>query len=131
VIVDACGTDTWRFRQAGAKSVVLVTPNHLAFFQDTDEPTSFEQVLHSLTAFDLVLGEGFHREPYPKIEVVAAGGHDRLCAADKNLIALVKSSEAGEHVPVFSPESIKPLADFIEAKFLPRRPLLDLRFHTS
>ena len=120
VIVDACGTDTWRFRKAGAKSVALVTPNHVASFHDTPEQPALEQILQNLTTSDLVLGEGFHTEPHPKIEVVSANDDNRLCQTDKNLIALVKATEGVEAVPTFAPEAIKPLADFIEAKFLPR-----------
>lgn len=121
VIVDSCGTDTWRFRKAGARRVSLVTPKHLASFEDTPEQTSLEQVLESLTAVDLVLGEGFHEQARPKIEVTLAERSDRLCASDRNLIAVVKSSASAEPVPTFSPESIEPLADFIEARFLPAR----------
>jgi molybdopterin-guanine dinucleotide biosynthesis protein B len=120
VVVDACGTDTWRFRKAGAKSVVLITPTHIASFQDTPAQPVLEQVLRNLTPTDLVLGEGFHAEPYPKIEVVSANGNTRLSRTDNNLIALVKTTEGGEAVPTFTPESIKPLADFIEANILPR-----------
>jgi molybdopterin-guanine dinucleotide biosynthesis protein MobB len=121
VVVDACDTDTWRFRKAGAKSVVLVTPSHIASFHDTSEQPALEQVLQDLTAIDLVLGEGFHAEPHLKIEVVSASNDNRLCRTDKNLIALVKTTEGVEAVPTFAPESIKPLADFIEVKILRKR----------
>jgi molybdopterin-guanine dinucleotide biosynthesis protein B len=120
VVVDACGTDTWRFRKAGAKSVALVTPTHMASFHDTPEQPALEQILRNLTTSDLVLGEGFHTESHPKIEVLSANDDKRLCRTDKNLIALVKATEGGEAVPTFAPESIKPLADFIEATILPR-----------
>lgn len=121
VVVDACGTDTWRFRKAGAKSVALVTPSQMASFHDTPEQPALERVLRNLTTTDLVLGEGFHTEPYPKIEVVSASDDNRLCWRDKNLIAVVKATEGAEPVPTFAPESIKHLADFIEAKILPSR----------
>jgi molybdopterin-guanine dinucleotide biosynthesis protein B len=120
VVVDACGTDTWRFRKAGAKSVALVTPTHVASFQDMSAQPALEQVLRNLITTDLVLAEGFHAEPFPKIEVVSANGNTRLSRTDDNLIALVKTSEGGEAVPTFTPEGIKPLADLIEARILPR-----------
>jgi formylmethanofuran dehydrogenase subunit E len=120
VVVDTRGTDTWRFRNAGAKSVALVTPTHIASFRDTPEQSDLEQVLRNLTPADLVLGEGFHTEPHPKIEVVSAEDN-RLCRTDKNLIALVKTTEGAEAVPTFAPDGIKPLADFIEAKILQKR----------
>ncbi len=121
VLVDAPGTDTWRFRKVGAKSVVLVTPNHMASFHDTLKEPAFEEVLRDLATTDLVLGEGFHTEPYPKIEVVSADHGNRICRRDENLIAVVKAAEDPEPVATFTPESIKQLGDFIEAKLLPRR----------
>ena len=119
VVVDAWGTDTWRFRKAGAKSVVLVTPTHTASFHDTPEQPALEEILLKLAASDLVLVEGFHTEPHPKIEVVSANNDSRLCRTDQNLIALVKATEGGEAVPTFAPENVTALADFIEATILP------------
>jgi molybdopterin-guanine dinucleotide biosynthesis protein MobB len=117
VLVDAPGTDTWRLRKAGAKSVALVTPSHVASFQDTVEPTPLAEVLRNLTSTDIVIGEGFHHEPFPKIEVLSTG-EDRLCPTDENLIAWVKPTDGNEAIPTFTFESIKPLADFVEAKIL-------------
>jgi len=119
VLVDAPGTDTWRFRKAGAKSVALVTPTHVASFHDTPELTSLDEVLGNLTSADIVLGEGFHTEMHPKIEVVSDQEPNRLCPKDRNLIALIiKQTEGDEAVPTFAPESIGPLADFIEVTIL-------------
>lgn len=120
VLVDAPGTDTWRFRKAGAKSVTLVTPSQVALFQDTLEPTSLDEVLENATNMDLVLAEGFHDQPFPKIEVVSDDGDERLCRMDKNLIAVVKTTEDAEPIPGFSPDNIKQLADFIEAEMVAR-----------
>ncbi len=117
VLVDAPGTDTWRFRKAGAKSVALVTPSHVASFQDTLEPTSLDEVLGSLKNTDIVLGEGFHHERFSKIEVLSTEGN-RLCPTDGSLIAQVKATEDNEAIPTFALASIRPLADFIEAKIL-------------
>jgi molybdopterin-guanine dinucleotide biosynthesis protein MobB len=117
VLVDAPGTDTWRLRKAGAKSVTLVTPSQIALFQDTLEPTSLDKVLGNLATSDIVVGEGFHDEPFPKIEVLSSE-ENRLCPTDENLIAWVKPTEGKEALPTFAFESIKPLADFIEAKIL-------------
>lgn len=118
VLVDVPGTDTWRFRKAGAKSVALVTPTHVASFHDTPEPTSLDEVLENLASVDIVLGEGFHTEMHPKIEVVSDQEPNRLCRKDQNLIALIKQAEGDEVIATFAPDSIRPLADFIEVKIL-------------
>ena len=118
VVVDAPGTDTWRFRKAGAKSVALVTSTHVALFYDTPELTSFDEVLGNLTSADIVLGEGFHTELHPKIEVVSGKEPNRLCRKDQNLIALIKQTEGDEAIPTFAPDAMRSLADFIEVKIL-------------
>lgn len=118
VLVDVPGTDTWRFRKAGAKSVALVTPTQIASFYDTPEPTCVEQVLGNVTSADIILGEGFHTETHPKIEVLSEKEPHRLCRKDRNLIALVKQTDGGDVVPTFAPERIGSLADFVEARIL-------------
>ncbi len=123
VIVDSPGTDTWRLRQAGAKRVALITPNHVASFEDTCESTPLQLILGRLTSADIVFGEGFHLEPFPKIEVLSNRG-DRLCPVDQNLIAYVGPTKSAESVPIFASGSIKPLADFIEAKIFVKPPRL-------
>ena len=118
VLVDAPGTDTWRFRKAGAKSVALVTPTQIASYYDTPELTCLEEVLGNFTGADIVLGEGFHTERHPKIEIVSDKESQLLCRKDQNLIALIKQTDGGDAIPTFAPEHIGQLADFIEAKIL-------------
>jgi molybdopterin-guanine dinucleotide biosynthesis protein len=72
----------------------------------------------ALGALDVVLVEGFHEEPRAKIEVVSAKTNGRLCPADENLFAVVGPASDDEAIPVFGPDSIKPLVDLIEKKIL-------------
>ncbi len=118
--LDAAGTDTWRHRKAGAKTVALMTPTQAALFRDAAENESLEETLAQFGANDIVLVEGFHDEPRYKIEVLASGGAGRLCAGDKNLIATVGNGEGRETIPSFAPNQIVPLADFIESEILER-----------
>jgi formylmethanofuran dehydrogenase subunit E len=118
VAVDAPGTDTWRHRQAGAKSVALVTPTDVALFCDVEETTSLDRILSTLPETDIILVEGFHEEPRAKIEVVSAKTNGRICPADENLFAVVGLVADDEAVPGFGPDSIKPLVDLIEKKIL-------------
>lgn len=61
--------------------------------------------MRKLAAADLALAEGFHAEPYPKIEVVSANGNTRLSRADKNLIALVKDDpKEAKRFPLLLPK---------------------------
>jgi formylmethanofuran dehydrogenase subunit E len=122
VSVDSPGTDTWRLRRAGAKSVALVAPAHVALFYDAQKITSLDETVASLDASDIILAEGFHLEPRPKIEVVAVDRGERLCAADPNLIAVVGAVAGETALPSFSRDEIVPLADFVERQMLRKQP---------
>jgi molybdopterin-guanine dinucleotide biosynthesis protein B len=113
VSVDSPGTDTWRLRRAGATSVALVAPAQVALFHENPKTTSLDDIVASLGASDLILAEGFHLEPRPKIEVAAPSG-ERLCRSDRNLIAVVGATAADSAVPSFRLDETVALADFIE-----------------
>jgi len=118
VAMDSSGTDTWRHRRAGAKSVALVTPTDVALFRDAEEVALLDQIIATLPETDLVLVEGFHLEPKAKIEVRLDQDDQRLCRADNHLLAVVGRTASDEAVPGFAPDSIKPLVDLIEKKIL-------------
>ena len=71
--IDYPGKDSYRFREAGASSVLVVSPHRRALiteFEDKKEPMLAEQ----LTFFkekniDLILVEGFKNEKIPKIQL--------------------------------------------------------------
>ena len=114
VSVDTAGTDTWRHRQAGAKSVALVTPTDVALFHDTDESLALDQIIANFSGTDIVLVEGFHLEPYAKIAVMGETDKDWRLRANRNLIATVGPTMPRSPVPSFEPDNIRPLADHIE-----------------
>jgi formylmethanofuran dehydrogenase subunit E len=121
VTVDSPGTDTWRFRRAGAQSVALVAPAQVALFHERTKTRSLDDIIATLGPTDIVLAEGFHLEPRPKIEVVAANDRERLCATDENLVAVIGASDESA-VPSFSREEIVLLADFVERRILHKLP---------
>jgi len=118
IAVDSFGTDTWRHRGAGARSVALMTPTDVALFRNAQEDDSLDQIIAALSGNDIILVEGFHEEPRAKIEVVSVKTNGRLCSADENLFAVVGPAADDEAVPGFGLDSIKPLVDLIEKKIL-------------
>ncbi len=69
--IDRPGKDSWRHRQAGAQEVLLTSPHRWALMHElrgAPEPT-LESHLAQLSPCDLVLVEGFKREPIAKLEV--------------------------------------------------------------
>jgi molybdopterin-guanine dinucleotide biosynthesis adapter protein len=69
--VDRPGKDSWRQRQAGAKEVLLTSDTRWVLMHElrgAPEPELPQQLAH-LSRCDLVLVEGFKRQPIPKLEV--------------------------------------------------------------
>ena len=68
---DLPGKDTYRFRQAGAATVLFASQQRWFMIQDLHdqpEPTLAEQVQH-LHGHDLILVEGYKNDHHPKIVV--------------------------------------------------------------
>jgi len=117
--VDAPGKDSWRHRRSGAKSVVLVSPDQLAVFQDRDSATPLDDLIKYMRDVDIVLVEGFRSEPKPRIEIHgASNGAPVSPKSDDHLLAIISPEKRNGEVPCFSPDEIEPLADVIEKRIL-------------
>jgi molybdopterin-guanine dinucleotide biosynthesis protein MobB len=75
--IDTPGTDSWRLRhEGGAARVVLAGPDEAAVMGDwgpAGEPSLAELVRRHAADADVVVAEGWKREPVPAIEVRRAG----------------------------------------------------------
>lgn len=75
VVLDKPGKDSWRFSEAGAASVVILSAERLALFAKLDGDVSLVHVVDRLfPGVDLVLAEGFRRSGLPTIRVCRADG---------------------------------------------------------
>jgi molybdopterin-guanine dinucleotide biosynthesis protein A len=114
--VDKEGTDTSRYKQAGAKGTALVTASETNLFISADKWEEKVSVLE--TAFcgaDLVLMEGGIKNGEYKIEVVKEGD-SLLCKGDEGLMAVVGGRS--EAVTCFSTGDTEGISDLIEGSFL-------------
>ena len=70
--LDTEGKDSWRHKQAGASSVVIISKSSLAMFADVSDHMNVEDVRERYLdpSYDLILAEGWRSEGYPKIVVV-------------------------------------------------------------
>lgn len=120
VEVDVPGKDSWRHKQAGARTVALSSPDTLFILGDIAEEWTLEAVAHqALFEVDLILTEGFKSGPMPKIEVNrAAQEMPPLCGPADHLVAVVTDRDLSLPVPRFGLDAVIPLADFIEREFL-------------
>src|SRR5665213_2593661 len=68
---DRPGKDSWRHRQAGAAEVMVSSPKRWALIHEMRGPAelTMADLLARMGAVDLVIVEGFKRDPIPKIEV--------------------------------------------------------------
>lgn len=113
--IDYEGKDSYRHRLAGARTVVLSSPQAVAVMkQVAEEQTVAELVNQYLADVDIVLTEGYKSEPWPKIEVL--GPNDKQLLTKENLLAVVCwQKRAGLPVPVFTFTEVEEVADLILA----------------
>lgn len=116
--IDKVGADSYRHRQAGAHEVALVSGTRFAIMHElrgAPEP-SFEEILSRLAPCDLVLIEGYKREPVPKIEArrLEAAKREPLAPTDPHIAAIAADHPVEEtHLPVFDLDDTGAIADFV------------------
>jgi len=116
--VDQPGRDSYRHRIAGAKEVALVGGRRYAIMREQEEP-GLAEVLARLAPADLVLIEGYKREPHPKIEVRTGTGQ-AMAPRDPTIVAIAADARpADSTLPWFRRDDIAGIADFIERYFWP------------
>ncbi|MCB4454726.1 molybdopterin-guanine dinucleotide biosynthesis protein B [Leisingera sp. McT4-56] len=117
--VDQPGTDSHRHRQAGASEVVLASAGRVAIMQElrgAAEPPLAE-LLARLNPVDLVLVEGFKREPHPKIEAFRqAAGTELIALRDPSIRAVASDTPLELDRPVFDLNDTSAIADYIQAE---------------
>ena len=116
--VDRQGTDTSRYKQAGARGAALVTASETNLFitaKDWDEKVSVLE--DACCGADLVLMEGGVKNGKYKIEIVQEG-ENLLCKDDEGLMAVVGNSSICEGVTCFSTGDTEGISDLIEGSFL-------------
>lgn len=120
VDIDREGTDSFRHRAAGAVEVALVGGRRYALMREAPEP-SLAEVLSRLSPADIVLIEGYKREPHAKIEVRGAIG-EPMAPGDPAIVAIASEVPPDSNlVPWFHRDDIAAMADFI-ADFVSDQP---------
>jgi molybdopterin-guanine dinucleotide biosynthesis protein B len=117
--VDHEGTDSFRHRSAGAREVALVTGRRWALMHELrDEPEpSLGDILGRLSPCDLVLVEGYKREPHAKLELRRRGAKEGtpLAPGDPSIVAVAADVAVAETgLPVFGLDDVVAIADCIE-----------------
>jgi molybdopterin-guanine dinucleotide biosynthesis adapter protein len=120
--LDQPGKDSYEHRAAGAQEVMIASANRVALMRElrgAPEP-SLGELFRLLKTVDLVLVEGFKRDPLPKIEVFrAANGKPPLYPDDPDIVALISDSIPSNGLPHASIDDILAAADLVLAQAKP------------
>ncbi len=119
---DKKGKDSWRHKKAGATATLVVTDTKIALVKE-DTRSYIQKMETFLGDNDLILAEGFKKQPLPKIEIFRSDSDHKkpMCLEDPNLIAFVTDAEYQPPVPVFGLNDVQKIASFIEKNYLTPR----------
>ena len=103
--VDVPGKDSWVHRQSGASEVLVSSTRRWALMHElrgAAEPR-LPELLAKMAPVDLVVVEGFKREPHRKIEVHrAANGKPWLFPDDPGIVGIATDAAVETRLPVGS-----------------------------
>jgi molybdopterin-guanine dinucleotide biosynthesis protein B len=121
--IDVPGTDTYVLREAGADVTAIASPEHVAVMSRVPQAVPLLGLVWRLREpVDIVLTEGFVRQPAPKIEVSRAARSDSLIAPPDELIAIVSDQRFAEHgVPQIDLDDVSAVADLLERQIVGHR----------
>jgi molybdopterin-guanine dinucleotide biosynthesis protein B len=110
------GKDTAQFVEAGSDSVCMYSPDGMAVFQQKKTELGVKKISREyLKCSDFILVEGASSDKtLKKIEVLRKGFSEKISCSPEELIAVVSDFDAGKDIPVFHPEDIEKIADFME-----------------
>jgi molybdopterin-guanine dinucleotide biosynthesis adapter protein len=121
--LDQPGKDSHTHRMAGATEVLVGSANRWALVHELRggaEPT-LGMLLGKLSPVDLVLIEGYKREPHPKLEVYrAAVGKPLLHPGDPAIVAIASDEPLpAARVPVIDLDDVERVVDTLLAHAAP------------
>jgi molybdopterin-guanine dinucleotide biosynthesis protein MobB len=122
--IDHEGKDSWRHKQAGARTTVIASPHRVAVVEDVEKDLDIgELVDRYVRDVDIVLSEGFKKNPFPKIEVNRSEmKQELLCTPADNLLAVCTDRPLTAGIPCLDINDIGGLVDLVETRFLKSSP---------
>lgn len=120
--VDVPGKDSWRHREAGAAEVLVASSNRWALMHElrgAAEPRLAE-LLSKLATVDLVVVEGFKREPHRKVEVYrAANDKPLLFPDDPGIVGIATDAAVETQLPTVHLDDIEAAAALLLRAAMP------------
>ena len=120
--VDVPGKDSWVHRQSGATEVLVSSTRRWALMHElrgADEPR-LPELLAKMASVDLVVVEGFKREPLNKIEVHrAANGKPLLFPDDPGIAGIATDAAVETRLPTVHLDDIEAAASLLLRAAMP------------
>ena len=129
--LDQKGKDSWRFEQAGAMKVGVLTGEKFFLIKRRQTTESWSKIIKDyFLDVDFLLIEGGKRETELKKVLVARGPDDlKLVEPPESLLAVVSTEKFESPLPHFYPYQIEELASFLNHEIKPIEPLVHLKIN--
>jgi molybdopterin-guanine dinucleotide biosynthesis protein B len=128
--VDVPGKDSWVHRQSGATEVLVSSARRWALMhelRDAGEPR-LPELLAKISRVDLVIVEGFKREPHRKIEVHRlANNKPLLFPEDPNIAGIATDAAVETTLPVAHLDDVEAVAGLMQRSAIPVESVLAQR----
>ena len=115
--LDRPGKDSFMHREAGATEVIISSDRRWAILHELrdEEEWDMPDLIAKMTPVDLVLVEGFKRDPFPKLEIHRAGnGKPLIQPEDPHIVAIAADiALPGAAVPVVNLNDVDTIADVL------------------
>jgi molybdopterin-guanine dinucleotide biosynthesis protein B len=115
--LDKPGKDSFMHRESGATEVIISSERRWAVLHELrgEEEWNLPALLGKASPVDLVLVEGFKREPFPKLEIFRReNGKPLLHPDDPHIVAVASDAPVPEaRVPVIDLNDIQAVADIL------------------
>ena len=116
--LDTEGKDSWRHKQAGASTVVILSKGSMAMFADVSDQMKVDDVRDRFLdeTYDLIIAEGWKHEGYPKI-VIVRDQMGEIPISTEGLLAVVSDKPMALHVPTFDLNDVSGVAALVMKQF--------------
>lgn len=114
--IDQPGKDSYRHRKAGACEVMIASDQRWVLMHElrNEREPSLSELVARFSPCDLVLVEGYKREPIPKLEVYRrANGKPMLSPADPAIVAIACDEPVESPLPQFDLNDVDTIANYI------------------
>lgn len=121
--LDQPGKDSFMHRTAGATEVIVSSAKRFAILHELrgEEEWDLPALVGKMSPVDLVLVEGYKRDPFPKLEIHrAANGKPLIHPDDPHIVAIAADVPLPDAtVPVIDLDGIDAIADLLIERAVP------------